>query len=823
MNKIWTVRPHTGEDAQQLGQHLNLNQAVAQILAQRGLTSSEEAAAFLRPSLLNIASPFCFVDMPKTVARLAEARASQEKVLVYGDYDVDGVTSTALVYKVLIDLGFQAVAYIPHRQEEGYGLHAESITKAAQADVRIIITVDCGITAQAEVELANELGMDVIITDHHEAPSVLPAAYAILNPKVKGSGYPFRDLAGVGVAFKLVQALVQKLGHGSDLNEVGIHSEIELLDLVALGTIADVVPLTGENRVLVHYGLKQMEQTLHPGLQALVEECGLKGQTLSAGQVAFMLAPRINAAGRMDSARVGLELLLTQDAERAASLARQLSRENALRQETERQILAEAISRIESAPLPRVIVLSAPDWHHGVIGIVASRLVERYYRPVFLMAEDGEESKGSARGIPGYHVLEHLNTQATLLTKFGGHRQAAGFSLPTRQIDALRQGLNEQAESLAEDIFDEVLRLDGLIDLVEVSPELQQELEQLAPFGFGNAGPVLGAREVAVSSVAKVGKDNSHLKLKLGADGELEGMAFRQGERWNELVDCPKVDIAFSVEKNIFQGQEKLVLICKDIQAAANWRQGDRQKMTGITAAGESAKWLDWRSWDRQRWIKQALAEACLYPPHPELGLADRILVWDATGSNAQLSTLAEFQEKPGHSGLEQETLRTPKTGEWLLGIMVGIPKSWRDFNKGIGHFQELGVPKIALAEVHVPEEKLRQATGFLMRDELIGIYRELQEQARKSNPFLKPLPDNTSRQALKIFEELGLIRCLGGTEVAALELLPVGQKMDLDSSLYYTISKRGWQELQELRMYISEFPIDQLTTRHCEERRQIR
>jgi single-stranded-DNA-specific exonuclease len=691
LKRIWSMQQSFEHTSAILHNCLGISPIVADILAKRGYSQVEEAIEFLRPTLLNLPSPFCFHDMSKVIERLSLASKQKEKVLVYGDYDVDGVTSTSLLYKVLSALGIKAVSYIPNRQDEGYGLNYKTIERAAKAGVSVLITVDCGITAVAEAALARTLNIDVIITDHHEPSEVLPDAFAILNPKVKDSGYPFRDLAGVGVAFKLVQALLHSLGN----SKVGIHSEYELLDLVALGTIADLVPLVGENRILVHHGLLQMEKTLNIGLGALLQECGLRGKPLKAGQIAFIVAPRINAAGRLDSARAGLELFLTQDLERAFELARLLTQENHLRQEIEKEILAEAISMVEQKPLPRVIVLSSNQWHYGVIGIVASRLVERYYRPVFLIAEEGKEAKGSARGISGYPVLDQLKTQAHLLIKYGGHRAAAGFSILTDNIEMFRAGLNKQASAFAETLFQEELKIDHQVSLHEVTGDLLRELEQMAPFGFGNPRPILSCLGVPVYSISAIGKERSHLRFRFGTKGEKEGIAFRLGERINELNRARTLDVAFSLDRNWFRGRETIQLVIKDIQAKANWRE------------------------------------------HP--------LVIEEDSS-------IECQE-----------------------IAVSLDQH---------HFTLSGFQSDQ-------EETARQRCKALVREELILIYKDLLVKAKVVNPFYLRCDSKISgfeRIALKIFEELGLIRCLGGTNEIVIKWVPIQSKLDLETSLRFRI-----------------------------------
>ncbi|TGE34162.1 single-stranded-DNA-specific exonuclease RecJ [Desulfosporosinus sp. Sb-LF] len=808
MKKTWSIQQPFERTSATLCDSLGISPVVADILAQRGFRRPEEAIEFLRPTLLNLFSPFCFRDMLSAVDRLSLALEQKEKVLVYGDYDVDGVTSTTLLYKILTDLGFKAVAYIPHRQDEGYGLHSESIERAAKSGVSVLITVDCGITAVSEVDLARTLGIDVIITDHHEPPEILPKAFAIVNPKMEDSGYPFRDLAGVGVAFKLAQALLQSLG----TREMGIHSEIEMLDLVALGTIADLVPLTGENRIFVHYGLLQMEKTRHTGLEALLEECGLRQKTLKAGQIGFMVAPRINAAGRMDSAKAGLELLLTEDPARASELARLLTEENLSRQETEKEILEEAIALVERGPLPRVLVLSSNHWHHGVIGIVASRLVERYYRPVFMIAEDGEEAKGSARGISGYPVLEQLTTQAHLLTKFGGHSQAAGFSLLTEDIERLRAGLNEEALVFEESLYQEVLRIDRQVSLDTITGDLLRDLEKMAPFGFGNPGPILACREIPVHSVSAVGKERSHLKFRFGSQGEKEGIAFRLGEHLNELNREKRLDVAFSLDWNTFRGREDVQLMIKDIRAEADWREqssliGDclnAYREVAIAQDDAEVEWLDWRNLTRDEW------------PLPRA--KERLWVWDTTGSEPTLRQCNDFSDD---SHTQEDPLGKPsnlKQGEdGDLGLIHGLPLTEEDFSEGVEKLRRLGINRIALAGFQsVNEERIRLRCGSLTREELIRIYRDLLAKAKEGNPFhyrFNPEISSNVRVAFKIFEELGLIRCQGGTEEISLEWVPAQSKLDLDSSLRYRFANDWFNRAKKFQYGLLKAKLDKTST----------
>lgn len=558
-------------------------QSIYNILRKRGFSTAEEMLEYLRPSLFDFHSPFLFKDMEIIVFRLEEALKLQQKVLVYGDYDADGVTGTALIFKVFKKFGFNVIIHIPSR-EEGYGLHKEIIDKAADNGVALIITVDCGITAVEETLLASSYGVDVIITDHHEPPELLPSAVGILNPKTADSGYPFRHLAGVGVAFKLVQALFSHLNY--PLDQVG--SEIEYLDLVALGTIADIVPLVGENRVLVKYGLQAMENTRHQGIKAILEECGLGGKKLKAGQISFIVAPRINAAGRMDTARLALNLLLEEEYEGALEIAKELSKENYRRQLTEREIFQDAEKILKQGSLPAVIVLSSPDWHHGVIGIVASRLVERFHRPVYLISEEGEMGKGSARGIPDYNVLEEVIKQAPLLSKYGGHKQAAGFTLDIKNLEPFREGLNN---SILESglTFKEKFNVDAIITFKNIKLSLQKELELMAPFGAGNPAPLLRTNNLVITKIFTMGKEDEHLKLILEAENnKLEAVAFKKGQDLQQLKKMGKIDIIYCLEINDYFGEEKVQAVLKNYSPATGESfsevacSEDRLDLTGV-------------------------------------------------------------------------------------------------------------------------------------------------------------------------------------------------------------------------------------------------
>lgn len=623
--------------------------SVFEILRQRGFSGLGEMIDYLRPSLFNFHSPFLFKDMQAAVFRLEKALACQEKVLVYGDYDADGVTGTALLYKALRRFGFNVLVHIPTR-EEGYGLHQEIIFKAAKQQISLIITVDCGITAVEETRLATLQQIDVIVTDHHEPPELLPSAVAILNPKVLGSGYPFPNLAGVGVAFKLVQALFQHFR--LPYEQAG--SELDYLDLAALGTIADIVPLVGENRLIVKYGLETMETTRHMGMKAILEECGLGGKKLKAGQISFIVAPRINAAGRMDTARLALNLFLEEDYDAAREIARDLGKENHQRQQIEREISQEAEQTLALEPLPEVIVLSSPHWHHGVIGIVASRLAERFHRPVFLIAEEGDIGKGSARGIPGYHVLEELTKQAVFLDKYGGHKQAAGFTLGIKNIPSLREGLIESFRE-SDLKFQEEFFIDALVPIGDLDLNLQKDLEQMAPFGAGNPAPILMTANLAVKRILTIGKQGEHLKLILESEShQLEGLAFKKGHELERLKNVPKIDIIYYLECNEYQGEEKVQAVLKDYRSAAedltvaeeNLREAacTLERNASNPGGGVTLPDIEGSPSDRERpgLRREILVE--FYKELKSLASEQEVFTWQS-GSDSQLLMLKIFEE----------------------------------------------------------------------------------------------------------------------------------------------------------------------------------
>jgi single-stranded-DNA-specific exonuclease len=501
--------------------------------------------------------------MDKAVERIQKAILNKDKICVYGDYDVDGITSTAIMIRTLEKLAADAVYYIPNRIEDGYGLGISSMDKIKALGVSLIVTVDCGIRSVEVVDYAKGLGMEVIITDHHECEGELPDAFCIIDPHQDDCNYPYNSLAGVGVAYKLAGALLAVNGKGS-------FSE-ELIDIVSIGTIADVVPLQDENRIIVKNGLKRIENTENEGIKALLKVCGLDGKEVNAYNVAFMLAPRINAAGRIADATECVELLLTDNADRAMEIAKKLDSDNRERQGIENEILsiaAEMIEQTVDVDRDRVLVLSNEKWHIGVVGIVASRLVDKFNFPTFIMSEDGEFSKGSARSINGFNIFEAMSRHSGLFEKYGGHEMAAGFTIRTDRIDELRKSMNDEViQVMGKDRLLPELRVDYKLTPEDINVDTVRKLKLMEPFGAGNSSPVYVYRGLSILSSKAVGNELKHLQLMVN-DGvnEIKCIAFNMGSMQKVLSIGKKIDIICSVENNVWNNYESVQLNIKDIK-----------------------------------------------------------------------------------------------------------------------------------------------------------------------------------------------------------------------------------------------------------------
>ncbi|HEY3308647.1 MAG TPA: single-stranded-DNA-specific exonuclease RecJ [Desulfuromonadaceae bacterium] len=568
MSKRWEIKDKTSQVATDCALGLSINPIIATILAARGICSPEEVRQFLSPAFSSMHDPYLLLGMHNAVARLLAARKKKETVCIYGDYDVDGITGTVLLVSFLRVVGYNCIYFVPNRFDDGYGLNNEAIDRIIAMGANLIVSVDCGITAVAEADYCHKQGADLIIVDHHAPHDKIPLASAVINPLQLGCKYPFKALAGVGVAFNLLVALRSALREQGVFNQSGVPDLREWLDLVALGTIADVVPLTCQNRMYVYHGLKQLNNCSKPGIIALKKVAGTTG-TVNCGQVGFRLAPRLNAAGRMESAVPGVDLLLSIDPDECGLIARELDVANAERQVIERSIFDEAVEMIEKSgdyPACRSIVLASGSWHQGVIGIVASRLVERYHRPTILIAlgqEDGL-AKGSGRSIPGLHLLETLVPCCDHLERFGGHRYAAGIGLKVENVQLFCKAFEAEAKRvLNDDDLVPRLAIDAEVRPEEITRELALELKQLEPFGAGNPEPVLLMRGMTVVDQRIVGGD--HLRLRLSKGGiTFSAIAFRMAGRSTE----GPLDIAFFPELNDWNGNSSLQLRIKDLRSA---------------------------------------------------------------------------------------------------------------------------------------------------------------------------------------------------------------------------------------------------------------
>ncbi len=556
----WLLPDISAGAISELEQQLRVPRLVAAVLVRRGYTDCVSASEFLSPDLKTLHDPFAMRDMDRAVTRLAVAVVRRERILLYGDYDVDGTSSIVVLKKAIEILGGEADFHIPHRLKDGYGMRSEVIERAAETGVRLIVSVDTGIRATEVVRHANELGIDTIVTDHHLPEAELPPAIAVLNPNRRDCDYPNKHLCGAGVTFKLVQGLLARSGMPAARQTALLDS---FLKPVAIATVADIVPLVGENRVIVRRGLSGLREVRNPGLRALLAVAGFDlGECPSAHQVAFRLAPRINAAGRMATARDVIELFLTNDAVRARDLAEQLDTLNRERQQVESEIVEAILKQCEEEAVsyePPAMVFAGAGWHLGVLGIVASRLVERFSRPVFVLSDAAavEESRSGgrlaglpARSIPAFHLLEALESMPTLFKKFGGHRQAAGVTLHADQLSAFRQQLSEfAATKLTADDLKPEYSADAEASFAELTDAAIQQVLALGPFGFGNACPLFYARAVEIAGPAKALSGGKHFNVPLRQNGRLLfSKAWNFADRALFLEPGTKLDVLFQIE-----------------------------------------------------------------------------------------------------------------------------------------------------------------------------------------------------------------------------------------------------------------------------------
>ena len=559
MNRKWQVNEIDNNEIERIEKNFNISKLVASIIAGKGLKTDEEIEVFLHPRRTDFHNPFLMPDMEKAANRIVEAIKNNEKVAIYGDYDVDGITSSTVLHRFLKDRGLNTNIYIPNRLCEGYGLNAEEIKKIAEEGHTLMITVDCGITGKAEVELAKSLGIDTIVTDHHEPPEELPEAIAVVDCKRKDNKYPFRELAGVGVTFKLTQAISKILNLKEEEN-------LKYLHIVCIGTISDIVPLVDENRTISKLGLMLLNQTKNVGLKVLLESLGYK--KIDSTAVSFGIAPRVNACGRMGHERVALELFLTDDVKRARELAKELNDFNTKRQEIEKRIFEEALEQIKNGQEEKnpCIILRKENWHHGVIGIVSSKITEMYFKPSILMAIEGEDCKGSGRSIPGFDIHEALEKCNKNIKQFGGHSMAIGITVESANFEAFKSSvLNYAKEKHIEDIVP-VLNIDEKLQLKDITMKDVQDLALLEPFGEANKPPLFQINNVKIETIRTL-SEGKHLKMDIKDDNTKFGtIGFNLGSLANEYKIGDKIDIAGYLEINSFGGRDSIQINIKDIK-----------------------------------------------------------------------------------------------------------------------------------------------------------------------------------------------------------------------------------------------------------------
>lgn len=558
--KNWSVLKLNKDKAKEISASFDVPPIIAMLLDIRGITSEESIYQFLSDDN-ELIDPYLMTDMEKAVNRINKALNDGEKICIYGDYDADGVTSTALLYSYLDGVGADVMYYIPSRDSEGYGLNTCAIDKINEYEVKLIITVDNGVSAILEIDYANELGIDTVITDHHRTPAVLPNAVAVVNPHRPDCDYPFKELSGVGVVFKLLMALEDE------------NLDVDLLlkkysDITAMGTIGDIVSLTGENRIIVKYGLQSINNLERLGIKELLDDAGLKGNKISAGRLSFTLVPRINACGRLGLSEKSVKLLLTEDAAVAKEIAAELGEDNRLRQDIEREILEKIKSYIQDNPTikaQRIIVISGENWHAGVIGIVASRLKEIYGKPVIVITWDENGAKGSGRSIKGFSLIDAITSCSDLLSHFGGHPMAAGLSLDKENINEFTIRINQYAKGLGKMPLP-VLEIDCKLNPSALSVDMAQQLTALEPFGAGNPTPLFGLYNMTLKSIIPIG-GGKHLRLVFTrGDTTIEALMFGTAKDDFPYIMGDVLDLAVTIDVNVYNGKTTLSIILRDIK-----------------------------------------------------------------------------------------------------------------------------------------------------------------------------------------------------------------------------------------------------------------
>ncbi len=559
MNKKWQIYETDENKIQEIEQKYQINKLLATILVNRNITKKEDIRLFLEPTRADFHNPFLITDMEKAVERIIKAIEKQEKVTIYGDYDVDGITSITVLKSFLQDRGLAVESYIPNRLEEGYGLNKQAIEKIAKSGCQLMITVDCGISAIEEINYANSLGIETIVTDHHEPGNELPKALAVIDNKRKDSTYPFRELAGVGVVFKVIQAIGMKL-------ELKEEEYLKYLDIVCVGTISDIVPLVNENRVIAKLGLMLIRQTKNIGLRSIINSSGYT--KIDSNSISFGIAPRINACGRMGKAEEALELLMSKNYNQVSELTQKLNNHNRVRQETEKNIFENAVKQIEEEHLENnnAIIVGGHNWHHGVIGIVSSKITEMYFKPSILLSfeEDGI-GKGSGRSIPGFDLHDALMQCMDTIEKFGGHSMAVGITVRKEKFKRFREEFEKIAQTAHIDEIMPVIQVDSKIEIKDIDKEMVESLKQLEPFGEGNRMPVFVFKNLKIDSIRAL-SEGKHLKLTLKDNNTIIGsIGFNLGHLAEEYRIGDKIDVVGVLEINSFNGVDSLQINMKDM------------------------------------------------------------------------------------------------------------------------------------------------------------------------------------------------------------------------------------------------------------------
>jgi len=558
MTKKWQIYQVENEKVEELEKNYNINKLLATILVNRGIIEEKQIEKFLKPKRSDFYNPYEMPDMEIAVKRIVKAIQNKEKTIIYGDYDVDGITSVTVLKSFLEERGLEVAEYIPNRLEEGYGLNKAAVEGIAKQGFTLMITVDCGISAIEEIKYANELGIETIITDHHEPGNELPKAIAVVDAKRKDNKYQFRNLAGVGVVFKLIQAIGMEL----KLDE---KEYLKYLDIVCIGTISDIVPLVDENRVIVKLGLKLVEQTRNLGLRAILQASGYN--KIDSSTISFGVAPRINACGRMGHQEEALKLFLSKEINEVNELTQKLNEYNRIRQETEKNIYTDAIMQIEKNGLANndTIVVMGKNWHHGVIGIVSSKITEIYFKPSILLCEEDDLGKGSGRSIPGFDLYEALTECNDTIEKFGGHSMAVGISVKKDNFEEFKQKLEQIAREKHIEEIVPILKIDAQISLDEINKDMVDSLKELEPFGEDNKTPLFVFKNLKIDSIRAL-SEGKHLKLTLKDNKNIvNAIGFNLGELSNDYRIGDKIDVVGNLEVNSFNGVENIQINIKDI------------------------------------------------------------------------------------------------------------------------------------------------------------------------------------------------------------------------------------------------------------------